>query len=179
MKILVASDLHGSRQNGEKLLAAFKREGADQLLLLGDLLAHGETAGALLEDDLAVLLNEYKDKILCVRGNGEWDSDQSRLDFPCLTEWQVLREGGYTIFATHGHLYHEQRLPPIPFDVLLHGHSHVPALREHADYVHMNPGAVSRPRGGSTHSYMLIEEDKYSWKDLAGEVFRSYQMPKQ
>ena len=41
MKWMIASDIHGSAACCEKLLAAFGREQADRLLLLGDLLYHG------------------------------------------------------------------------------------------------------------------------------------------
>ena len=41
MKLLIASDLHGSASYARQLLDAFQRENADRLLLLGDLLYHG------------------------------------------------------------------------------------------------------------------------------------------
>ena len=41
MKFLIASDIHGSALFCEQLLAVCKRENADRLLLLGDLLYHG------------------------------------------------------------------------------------------------------------------------------------------
>ena len=41
MKWMIASDIHGSAYYCEKLLAAYQREQANRLLLLGDLLYHG------------------------------------------------------------------------------------------------------------------------------------------
>ncbi len=41
MKWMIASDLHGSAFYCSQMLDAFEREGADRLLLLGDLLYHG------------------------------------------------------------------------------------------------------------------------------------------
>ena len=41
MKLLIASDIHGAAGYCRDLLAAWDREGADRLLLLGDLLYHG------------------------------------------------------------------------------------------------------------------------------------------
>ena len=41
MKYLIASDIHGSLKYGKALIDAFKREGADKILLLGDVLYHG------------------------------------------------------------------------------------------------------------------------------------------
>ena len=41
MKFMIASDLHGSAFYTRQLLDCFQREGADRLLLLGDVLYHG------------------------------------------------------------------------------------------------------------------------------------------
>ena len=41
MKILFASDLHGSASAAEKVLERLEKEGADRFFLLGDLLYHG------------------------------------------------------------------------------------------------------------------------------------------
>ena len=41
MKFMIASDLHGSAYYTRQLLDAFRREQADRLILLGDLLYHG------------------------------------------------------------------------------------------------------------------------------------------
>ena len=41
MKWLIASDIHGSAEFCEKLIHAYKKEGAEKLLLLGDILYHG------------------------------------------------------------------------------------------------------------------------------------------
>ena len=41
MKWMIASDLHGSAYYCKKMVEAFEREGADRLLMLGDLLYHG------------------------------------------------------------------------------------------------------------------------------------------
>ena len=41
MKLMFASDIHGSRSACEAVLAAYKAEGAERLVLLGDLLYHG------------------------------------------------------------------------------------------------------------------------------------------
>ena len=41
MKLMIASDIHGSAAYCKKLLQAYKTESPDRLLLLGDLLYHG------------------------------------------------------------------------------------------------------------------------------------------
>ena len=41
MKLLIASDIHGSAYYCKMLIDAFEREKADRFLLLGDILYHG------------------------------------------------------------------------------------------------------------------------------------------
>ena len=41
MKLMFASDIHGSALFCEKLLEAYRREGAERLCLIGDVLYHG------------------------------------------------------------------------------------------------------------------------------------------
>jgi len=42
MKLMIASDIHGSAYYCRRLIEAFEREKADRLLLLGDILYHLE-----------------------------------------------------------------------------------------------------------------------------------------
>ena len=176
MKILAASDIHSSRRYCALLVEAFEREKADRLLLLGDILTPGyisriEVAGG---EDMPTMLNSLSSRIVCVRGNGDWPINEQRFDFPCMAEYALLRLGRQTIFATHGHRYNEHNLPPLTFDILLHGHTHIPAWREHEGYLYLNPGSVSQPRGGSKNSYLILEEKIFTWKDLAGNTLFDY-----
>ena len=41
MKLLIASDIHGSAYYCRKMLEAYEKEGAQRMLLLGDILYHG------------------------------------------------------------------------------------------------------------------------------------------
>lgn len=179
MKWLIASDIHGSAVYAEQLMAAFARENAQRMLLLGDLLYHGPR-NALPEGydppRVIALLNAQKERLLCVRGNCEAEVDQMVLRFPVLADYALLPLGQRLIFMTHGHLYNEEHLPPLQKgDILLHGHTHVPACREHADFVYLNPGSVSIPKENSPHSYMTLENGLFIWKTLAGEAYREYQ----
>ena len=79
MKYLIASDIHGSAFYCKQLIEAYEREGADRLLLLGDILYHGPRND--LPKDYAPkkvisMLNEIKEEILCVRGNCEAEVDE-------------------------------------------------------------------------------------------------------
>lgn len=171
MKWMIASDLHGSAYYCRKMLEAFEREGADRLFLLGDLLYHGPRNDLPREyapKEVIPLLNGKKEKLLCVRGNCDAEVDQMVLEFPVLADYAVLPVGRRLIYATHGHIYHVKKLPPLaPGDVLLHGHTHVPAWTEFGQgNLYLNPGSVSIPKENSPHSYMTLEENTMQWKEL-------------
>lgn len=171
MKWMIASDLHGSAYYCRKMLEAFEREEADRLFLLGDLLYHGPRNDLPREyapKEVIPLLNEKKEKLLCVRGNCDAEVDQMVLEFPVLADYAVLPVGQRLIYATHGHIYHVKNLPPLaPGDVLLHGHTHVPAWTEFGQgNLYLNPGSVSIPKENSPHSYMTLEGNTMQWKEL-------------
>ena len=171
MKWMSASDLHGSAYYCRKMLEAFEREGADRLFLLGDLLYHGPRNDLPREyapKEVNPLLNGKKEKLLCVRGNCDAEVDQMVLEFPVLADYAVLPVGQRLIYATHGHIYHVKNLPPLaPGDVLLHGHTHVPAWTEFGQgNLYLNPGSVSIPKEDSPHSYMSLEGNTMQWKEL-------------
>ena len=177
MKWMIASDLHGSAYYCRKMLEALEREGADRLFLLGDLLYHGPRNDLPREyapKEVIPLLNGKKEKLLCVRGNCDAEVDQMVLEFPVLADYAVLPVGQRLIYATHGHIYHVKNLPPLaPGDVLLHGHTHVPAWTEFGQgNLYLNPGSVSIPKESSPHSYMTLEGNTMQWKELeSGAVF--------
>ncbi len=172
MKWMIASDIHGSAYYCEKVLAAFSRENADRLLLLGDLLYHGprnDLPQGYAPKEVISQLSAVKDKVFCVRGNCEAEVDQMVLPFPVLADYCLLEQAGHVVFATHGHHYNLETPPLLqPGDVLLHGHTHVPAKDDRLGFWYLNPGAVSIPKEGSAHSYMTMEEGTFVWKGLEG-----------
>ena len=175
MKWMIASDIHGSAAYCEKLLAAFGREQADRLLLLGDLLYHGprnDLPQGYAPKEVIAQLSGVKDKVFCVRGNCEAEVDQMVLPFPVLADYCLLEQKGRVIFATHGHHYNLENPPLLqPGDVLLHGHTHIPAKDNSLGFWYLNPGSVSIPKENSPHSYMTLEDGQFLWKDLDGAVY--------
>lgn len=181
MKWMIASDIHGSAYYCERLLEAYDREQADRLLLLGDILYHGPRNDLPREyapKKVISMLNERKEELLCVRGNCDTEVDQMVLEFPILAEYCILALDGRMIFATHGHVFNEKNLPMLKKgDILLHGHTHVPACRETEGYIYLNPGSVSIPKEDSWHGYMTLENGGFVWKDLDGKIKRQF-LPK-
>ena len=178
MKWMIASDIHGSAYYCEKLLEAYKREEADRILLLGDVLYHGprnDLPEGYAPKQVIAMLNELANEILCVRGNCEAEVDQMVLNFPVLADYAILTAGKKVIFVTHGHVFNNNNLPSIkPGDILLHGHTHVPVCEEYETHTYMNPGSVSIPKENSPHSYMTFDEERFEWKTLEGEVYKEY-----
>ena len=178
MKLMIASDLHGSAYYVQKLMDAFAAEEPDRLLLLGDLLYHGPRNALPRDYDcmaVAGMLNAVKDRIVAVRGNCDCEVDQMVLEFPMLGDYALLEVNGLTLYATHGHLWSEDSPPPMaPGTILLNGHFHVPACRAREGFLYVNPGSTSIPKDGSVGSYLVLEERTFTWKDMDGRDFQSY-----
>ena len=176
MKLLIASDIHGAAGYCRDLLAAWEREGADRLLLLGDLLYHGprnDLPPDYAPKEVIALLNARKNQIFCVRGNCDTEVDQMVLTFPVLADYAVLPVGQRLVYVTHGHVFNLNHLPPLaPGDILLHGHTHVPAWTAFgAGNLYLNPGSLSIPKENSPHGYMTLEGSRFQWKTLDGAVY--------
>ncbi len=181
MKFLIASDIHGSAFYCDLLLKAIEGEKADRIILLGDILYHGprnDLPRDYAPKKVIEMLNTIKDKLLCVRGNCDTEVDQMVLDFPVLADYAVIPVGQGLIYATHGHNYNEEKLPPLSNgDILLNGHTHVPKCVLHENYIYMNPGSVSIPKENSVHSYMTLADNEFLWKNLEnGEIYDSYKI---
>ncbi len=182
MKLMIASDIHGSAFYCEKLLQAAEREKPDKILLLGDILYHGprnDLPEGYNPKAVIEMLNNISDSLLCVRGNCDTEVDQMVLKFPVLADYAYVCEGNINIFATHGHNFNEQKLPPLKKgDILLNGHTHIPACNVYDNYTYINPGSVSIPKENSEHSYMMLEGGVFTWKNLEGEVYKEFKTAK-
>ena len=171
MKIMIASDIHGSAFWCARLLEEFENEGADKLVLLGDLLYHGPRNP--FPDDYSPkkvfeMLNAIKEKLLCVRGNCDSEVDQMVLEFPIMADYALLDANGRKLFLTHGHLYNAENPPVLQKgDLLLNGHFHTPCLKELENgALYLNCGSVALPKDETPHSYLVFEENTLAWKDL-------------
>jgi len=175
MKWVIGSDIHGSAVYCERFLEACEREKAEKILLLGDLLYHGprnDLPEGYAPKQVIPMLNARKEQILCVRGNCDTEVDQMVLDFPILADYAFVDAEGARLFVTHGHHFNTKNLPPMrEGEILLHGHTHVPAWEKGENYFYLNPGSVSIPKENSPHSYMTLEKGVFQWKNLDGEVY--------
>lgn len=166
MKLMFASDIHGSLPAAERVLSLFAQSGAQWLVILGDMLNHGPR-NALPEGyapaQVAEALNTVAGRIIAVRGNCDSEVDQMLLQFPITAPWQQVLLEKTRLFLTHGHLFNPDNLPAlVAGDVLVYGHTHIPVAEKRGGIYYFNPGSVSIPKGGYPASYGMLDENMLS-----------------
>ncbi|MDD6968330.1 MAG: phosphodiesterase [Firmicutes bacterium] len=169
MKLLIASDIHGSAYWCGKLMDLIQAENPDRVILLGDLLYHGprnDLPKDYAPKQVIPMLSGIQEKIVAVRGNCEAEVDQMVLPFPCLADYAQLLVDGKLFHLSHGHHQNPEQLPPLPQgSVFLFGHTHVKLDQQVNGIRCLNPGSVSIPKDGS-HSCLIYENGKFSFKIL-------------
>ncbi len=185
MKIMFASDIHGSAYYCRRLLDIYGRSGAGRLVLLGDILYHGPRNDLPKEyapKEVIAMLNPMKNEIYAVRGNCDTEVDQMVLDFPIMADYGLFVIDGRTLYATHGHVYDQDNLPPMKAgDILVHGHTHL-LKAERVDtgacgtITVLNPGSVSIPKGGNPNTYAMLEDGVFSILTLDGAMVKEIKL---
>lgn len=176
MKLLFASDVHGCLPALQKVIAAFEKHNVDKLVFLGDLLYHGPR-NPLPEGynpkEVAALLNSYKTKLLTVRGNCDAEVDQMLLQYPMMEDYELVEVNGHRCLLTHGHLFSEDRLPRLPFEIYLSGHTHVPVLEKRDNsIIYCNPGSVTFPKNEVGSSFGIMDEKGIYLYTIEGTKFK-------
>ncbi len=170
MKLMFASDIHGSALWCEKMIAAYEREKPRKLCLLGDVLYHGprnDLPEGHAPKDVIKLLNPLKNNLLCVRGNCDTEVDQIVLEFPVLQTSAVIFTDERELFLSHGHHFNPRTLPPLGRGaVLINGHTHIPKSELVGGIHCLNCGSVALPKENTPHSYMIYENGVFVWKSL-------------
>lgn len=176
MKLLIASDIHGSAEAASALQEIFAAEQPDKLVLLGDLLYHGPRNPLPQSYDppaVAQILNGLAQHIVAVRGNCDAEVDQMVLRFPMRADCAILYVDGRTIYATHGHLHGPENPPPLAQgDVLLCGHTHIGVAKQQNGFLYLNPGSIALPKDGH-YSYMMYKDGAVERRNLVGDVLES------
>lgn len=170
MKVIFASDIHGSEYYAKKLVEKFNELKCEKLILLGDILYHGprnDLPKGYNPKGVISLLNAMSDKILCVRGNCEAEVDQMVLDFSCMSDSMIMFEKGRMFFITHGHKFNIENPPKLKMgDILIHGHTHVQTVTEFGDNIYINPGSISIPKENNPPTFMIYEDGKFTIYDF-------------
>lgn len=190
MKWLIASDIHGSAYWCERMLELFKREKADVLVLLGDILYHGprnELPRDYNPKKVIALLNDFANgtpceephRILCVRGNCDAEVDQMVLGFPIMADYGVIELGGRFVYLTHGHVYGEDNPPKLrKGDILIQGHTHIQRWVEKDGIMFLNPGSVSIPKGDGYNGCIVFDDEAVAEAFTATATLKTSPTPK-
>lgn len=169
MKLVIASDIHGSAYWCQKLMEEIQKENPDRVILLGDLLYHGprnDLPRDYAPKQVIPMLSGIREKIVAVRGNCEAEVDQMVLPFPCLADYAEILVDGRLFHLSHGHHQNPQNLPPLPEgSIFLFGHTHVKLDETVGGIRCLNPGSVSIPKDGS-NSYLIYENGEFFFKLL-------------
>lgn len=181
MKWMIASDIHGSAHYCKMMLEQYQKEGSA---------APASSWGY----SLSWPKKRFAKRICAKRGSLDAQRCIKRkfsacgetamrkwtklvLQFPILADYALLAVGKRALYATHGHLFSQENLPPLQEgDILLNGHTHVPKCTVHESYLYMNPGSVSLPKENSYHGYMTMEDGLFLWKGLQGEIKNRFQV---
>lgn len=170
MKILIASDLHGSAYYAEKLLERYNQESADKLILLGDIYNHGPR-NQLPKDynpmRVAEILNGAKQNLVVIKGNCDSEVDNMISEFSFIEDCVVM-VAGKTVFLTHGHVYNKDKMPKTNFDVVVYGHFHTGFIEKNGQNIIANTGSLSLPKNNTKNSYIILEDNALILKDIDG-----------
>ena len=169
MKLVIASDIHGSAKWCREVMSIIEREVPDKVVLLGDLLYHGPRnplPDEYAPKEVAAMLNSMADQVMAVRGNCEAEVDQMMLDFPCMADYAWIIDSDHQLYCTHGHLWDPEKLPPVAKGTaFVYGHFHV-KRNEMGEWIRLfNPGSVGLPKDG-THSVGLYQDGEFSFIEL-------------
>lgn len=171
MKIIVISDIHGSLFYMNKIKEIIDKSNVDKIVLLGDLYYHGPRNPLTQEynpQQVANILNSYKDKILCVRGNCDAQVDEMISEFK-FNDNVKLDINGKRFFFTHGHRYNIDNLPD-NIDVIVYGHFHTGFIKQKDNVICVNSGSISLPKDNTKNSYLIIDDNNIKLMDLDGNI---------
>lgn len=174
MKIVIASDIHGSAYYANKLKERFTAEKADQLILLGDIYYHGPRNELSYEYDpqkVAGILNDMWEKIVCVRGNCDSEVDEMISRFSFIENMELLISGK-RVYLAHGHKINWD-FPQYYGDIIIYGHLHTGFIKKDNNVIIANTGSTSLPKNGTPNSYIVLTEEKIELKDIDGNLLES------
>ena len=175
MKIGVISDLHGSFDDVKNALDRLKNENVDIVICAGDLLYNGPRnpiPQSYNPGGVADLLNNFGKRMIIVRGNCDAEVDQLAIKYPILGDTAYFYADGIFIVITHGHRVEsfEKFGKENGADIVISGHTHIPVMENFDWGVHLNPGSVTFPKGGSKKSYAIIDIANGEYKIKIKEI---------
>lgn len=169
MKIMCISDIHGDIDCLDKALKRYKEEKAEKLIILGDFFSYYNSPS---DYGVVEILNSISDNIIAVMGN--CDDSYSCSDFDFEVKYiQNININNKEMTLAHGHMYNPSRLPSNVGKIFISGHTHIGSIKKENGIIFLNPGSISKPRGGSEASYIVMDEEKIELKKLDGSLIES------
>ena len=164
MKVLIASDIHGSFKYARMLVDRINEEKPDRVVLLGDVLYHGPRNDLPEEYSPKKVIELLSDPdIIAVKGNCDAEVDDMVLAFELNEDLILMREDSGFLYFCHGH----RHLPPATEgDYVFSGHTHVPKFEVERGVTFVNPGSVSIPKENSHHGYVIYEKGEVGFYDV-------------
>jgi putative phosphoesterase len=175
-RLLVVADSHGEVEAFEAIILEFGKE-CDALIFCGD--GASDLMDVFADSRKNNRLAEALPPVIAlVRGNGdgEWHSDANAgrnwqtADITPVTfrigirRWLLFRAAGKNVFMAHGHTHGidggiemlANAGAIMDADMLFFGHTHRPFMRKSDATLILNPGSISRPRGGFPPSFAIV-----------------------
>ena len=158
----------------KKLIKILSEEKADKLILLGDIYNHGPR-NPLPQDyapmKVSEMLNQMVDKLIVIKGNcdSQVDTMISNFDF---VENAVIDCQNKSVFLTHGHVYDKDSKPKTKFDAVIYGHFHTGFIEKIDGTIYVNAGSVSLPKNDTPNSYLILENQTITLKDIDGKTIK-------
>ncbi len=165
MRLLMASDLHGSAAAAARLRDRVAEMKPEAVLLLGDLLYHGPRNPLPEQYDpqeAAKILGALAAPVMAIRGNCDAEVDELVLPFHLAESAWVLAGGG-RIFAIHGHqlAFNGGPLKEPEGVAVVSGHTHLPTAEKRGSSHFWNPGSASLPKGDFPASFGWYEDGRF------------------
>lgn len=171
MKIIVASDIHGSNYYTKKLVDIIEKEKPEQVILLGDVFYHGPRNKLPKNYNpmkVAENLNKFADILKCTKGNCDAEVDQMISSFKFEDKIEMTISGKKFLF-THGHNLDFENMPK-GFNFVFGGHTHVSSIKNLGSVTYVNPGSLSIPKENTKSSYAVIDDKTISIYDIKGKL---------
>lgn len=161
MKLLICSDLHGSKNAAILIKSLMNKIDPDKLLLLGDFLYNGPrnpVPNDYNPKDVYEILNEFSSKIIACKGNCDSDVDLMVLNFK-IPRFNGFKYNNKSFYLTHGDIKdYCLNNDVLKDEFLLMGHTHIPlVIKAKSGGIILNPGSMTFPKGSIDKSFMVLE----------------------
>lgn len=181
MKVLIASDLHGSTRASEKIVELDNKYSFNKIILLGDINYSGARNVPPLDYypiKVCENLAKVKDKLFLIRGNCDSRVDEFVLGIK-FKDLDEINLNEHRVILTHGDLYDENNLLLMKNDIFMYGHTHLYVLEKNAKgYFVLNPGSLTLPKGGNPKSYAIydLESETITLFDIDDNIIKTLEL---